>query len=243
MFEKAVKLVFDRKKKMTKDGLVTVEIQLCVSRDCRKYISLGATRATTPEERATYSERAEVKEQMEKYVKLLEAMHLLGEEMTTANLNAHLGITPKEKKEKESVTVPFNGNFIDFMHDSIMNERIEEGTRKVRLVTLGSLVEFGKIQKFSDLTADNIRAFDAWLREDGTRCDVTVAGYHKRLRHYVAEVFERGWIERNPYNLFTYPHGHHRERKPLTEKELEKMRALALPPKEAKARDLFIFSA
>ena len=38
MFEKAVKLVFDRKKKMTKDGLVTVEIQLCVSRDCRKYI-------------------------------------------------------------------------------------------------------------------------------------------------------------------------------------------------------------
>ena len=129
------------------------------------------------------------------------------------------------------------------MHDSIMSERIEESTRKVRIVTLDSLVEFGKIRKFQDLTAENIRAYDAWLREDGTRCDVTIAGYHKRVRHYVAEVYERGWIDRNPYNLFTYPHGHHRERKPLTEKELKKMQSLDLPSKEAKARDLFIFSA
>lgn len=243
MFEKSVKLVFDRKKKPTKDGLVTVEIQLCVSRDCRKYISLGATRATTPEERATYTAREDVQEHLQKYVNVLEAMHMLGEEMTTANLNAHLGITPKEHLTKKETAIPFNGNFIDFMHDSIMSERIEESTRKVRIVTLDSLVEFGKIRKFQDLTAENIRAYDAWLREDGTRCDVTIAGYHKRVRHYVAEVYERGWIDRNPYNLFTYPHGHHRERKPLTEKELKKMQSLDLPSKEAKARDLFIFSA
>lgn len=113
-----------------------------------------------------------------RYQKIVDAMEIFGEEMTVINFKAHIGIEgndsrwrgkKKEEKPKEEET-----NFLDFMRDNIATARIRESTRGQKLVTLKALTEFDKITKFSDLTVQNLRAFDKWLRADGTRSDVCV---------------------------------------------------------------------
>ena len=217
-----------------KKGTGSVEILIYVSLKCRKLIPM---KRVTPQEWLAYQDSKELNEAIGRYEAIVSSMVFLGEEMTLANLNSKLGITKKEKKE-----VDVNGSFVDYMTEAIKKEQIQQSTRTSREVILTGLIEFGRIQTFADLTPNNLRDFDTWLR-DGTRCDITVAKYHKVVHRYVRQVFERGIIDRDPYNSVSYPRGRYKERRPLTEEELNLIRSLNLPPKEDRVRDLFIFSA
>ena len=234
MAKKFVTAVFDRRKEVEKKGTGNVEILIYVSLKCRKLIPM---KRVTPQEWLVYQDSKELNEAIGRYEAIVSSMVFLGEEMTLANLNSKLGITKKEKKE-----VDVNGSFVDYMTEAIKKEQIQQSTRTSREVILTGLIEFGRIQTFADLTPNNLRDFDTWLR-DGTRCDITVAKYHKVVHRYVRQVFERGIIDRDPYNSVSYPRGRYKERRPLTEEELNLIRSLNLPPKEDKVRDLFIFSA
>jgi len=234
MAKKFVPAVFDRRKEVEKKGTGSVEILIYVSLKCRKLIPM---KRVTPQEWLAYQDSKELNEAIGRYEAIVSSMVFLGEEMTLANLNSKLGITKKEKKE-----VDVNGSFVDYMTEAIKKEQIQQSTRTSREVILTGLIEFGQIQTFADLTPNNLRDFDTWLR-DGTRCDITVAKYHKVVHRYVRQVFERGIIDRDPYNSVTYPRGRYKERRPLTEEELNLIRSLNLPPKEDRVRDLFIFSA
>ena len=234
MAKKFVTAVFDRRKEVEKKGTGNVEILIYVSLKCRKLIPM---KRVTPQEWLTYQNSTELSEAIGRYEAIVSSMVFLGEEMTLANLNSKLGITKKEKNE-----VDVNGSFVDYMTEAIKKEQIQKSTRTSREVILTGLIEFGRIKTFADLTPNNLRDFDTWLR-DGTRCDITVAKYHKVVHRYVRQVFERGIIDRDPYNSVTYPRGRYKERRPLTEEELNLIRSLNLPPKEDRVRDLFIFSA
>ena len=234
MAKKFVTAVFDRRKEVEKKGTGSVEILIYVSLKCRKLIPM---KRVTPQEWLAYQDSRELNEAIGRYEAIVSSMVFLGEEMTLANLNSKLGITKKEKKE-----VDVNGSFVDYMTEAIKKELIQQSTRTSREVILTGLIEFGRIQTFADLTPNNLRDFDTWLR-DGTRCDITVAKYHKVVHRYVRQVFERGIIDRDPYNSVSYPRGRYKERRPLTEEELNLIRSLNLPPKEDRVRDLFIFSA
>ena len=129
------------------------------------------------------------------------------------------------------------------MRDNIATAKIRESTRGQKLVTLKALTEFDKITKFSDLTVQNLRAFDKWLRADGTRSDVCVSNYHKNLRIQCSKALQEGFIDRDPYDLVKFPRGKCKERRPLSEVELKRMREIELPEREARIRDLFIFAA
>ena len=54
-----------------------------------------------------------------------------------------------------------------------------------------------------------------------------------------------GYLDSNPYDspLCHFDRGQCRERQPLSEEELLTLRKAALPPKEARVRDLFVFCA
>lgn len=234
MAKKFVTAVFDRRKEVEKKGTGSVEILIYVSLKCRKLIPM---KRVTPQEWLAYQDSKELNEAIGRYEAIVSSMVFLGEEMTLANLNSKLGITKKEKKE-----VDVNGSFVDYMTEAIKKEQIQQSTRTSREVILTGLIEFGRIQTFADLTPNNLRDFDTWLR-DGTRCDITVAKYHKVVHRYIRQVFERGIIDRDPYNSVSYPRGRYKERRPLTEEELNLIRSLNLPPKEDRVRDLFIFSA
>ena len=239
-----VTVLFDRLKRVPKMGIGTVEIKIYLSRNERKYFKVAEIEAS---EWPTFSQSATLKQQISKYEALISSMEIMGKPMTLSSLNEFLGLNPEEKKEEKSVSQTKKSrestSFIDFFHDELESEKVEILTRRAREVVFRSVVDFGRLNSFKDLTPANILNYDKWLRADNERTDVTVKSYHKRLHRYVIKAFEYGYIDRDPYKAVTIPTGHSAERRPLSEDEIDRLRSLQLRGKEEKARDLFIFSA
>ena len=101
---------------------------------------------------------------------------------------------------------------------------------------------FGKIRTFADLTPKNILEFDEWLH-DGSRTDVSVHTYHKHLRKMTRYLRMADMIPVDPYERVKLSRGKSKERQPLTEDELDKLRAIKLTEPLDHVRDLFIFAA
>ena len=249
MAKQAVKLVFDRRKRVEATGKGNVEFIIQLSRLAVKKIIVDSM---TPEEWESYKNAPFLKKEMENYQKIVNAMQLLGEEMTVENFNKHIGVdTPvrntSKKKSKESVSETkderINESFLDFMHDAIVKEKSAATTKRQKFVALDALRRWGGIVTFADISTKKLREYDAWLREDGTRTDVAVNNYHKRTKMYVRQAYEKGIIEKDYYSMVHFPRGKCKERNPLTEAELMKLRTVELPQREARVRDLFIFSA
>ena len=249
MAKQAVKLVFDRRKRVEATGKGNVEFIIQLSRLAVKKIIVDSM---TPEEWESYKNAPFLKKEMENYQKIVNAMQLLGEEMTVENFNKHIGVdTPvrntSKKKSKESVTEAkderINESFLDFMHDAIVKEKSAATTKRQKFVALDALRRWGGIVTFADISTKKLREYDAWLREDGTRTDVAVNNYHKRTKMYVRQAYEKGIIDKDYYSMVHFPRGKCKERNPLTEAELMKLRTVELPQREARVRDLFIFSA
>ena len=249
MAKQAVKLVFDRRKRVEATGKGNVEFIIQLSRLAVKKIIVDSM---TPEEWESYKNAPFLKKEMENYQRIVNAMQLLGEEMTVENFNKHIGVdTPvrntSKKKSKESVTEAkderINESFLDFMHDAIVKEKSAATTKRQKFVALDALRRWGGIVTFADISTKKLREYDAWLREDGTRSDVAVNNYHKRTKMYVRQAYEKGIIEKDYYSMVHFPRGKCKERNPLSEAELMKLRTVELPSREARVRDLFIFSA
>ena len=249
MAKQAVKLVFDRRKRVEATGKGNVEFIIQLSRLAVKKIIVDSM---TPEEWESYKNAPFLKKEMENYQKIVNAMQLLGEEMTVENFNKHIGVdTPvrntSKKKSKESVAETkderINESFLDFMHDAIVKEKSAATTKRQKFVALDALRRWGGIVTFADISIKKLWENDARLREDGTRTDVAVTNYHKRTKMYVRQAYEKGIIDKDYYSMVHFPRGKCKERNPLTEAELMKLRTVELPQREARVRDLFIFSA
>ena len=246
---KHVRVVFDRRKRVEATGKGNVEIIIQLSRLAVKKIIVDSM---TPEEWEVYKDAPYLKKEVANYEKIVNAMELLGEDMTVDNFNKHIGVdTPvrntSKKKSKESVSETkderINENFLDFMHDAIVKEKSAATTKRQKFVALDALRRWGGIETFADISVKKLREYDAWLREDGTRSDVAVNNYHKRTKMYVRQAYEKGIIEKDYYSMVHFPRGKCKERNPLSEAELMKLRTVELPSREARVRDLFIFSA
>ena len=95
------------------------------------------------------------------------------------------------------------------------------------------LDEFGRITSFSDLTPNNIVAFDKFLTKKGIQATSRWHNYHKYIRRFVVEAIKEGFLERDPYDGVRLDHGNydHRKEAQMPEERLERV------------RDLFIFQA
>lgn len=251
-----VKAVFDRTKTLEKQGYGRVDLLVMLSQGNKKYILL---RKCTAIEWRQYSKSVELKKEIEMYNSICLSMFNLHEEMTVANFNKHIGFESNRKEEtkkKEQILSPTG--FIDYMAAAVKKEKLKPATITRKNVTMEAMRAFGRLSKFSDITLNNIRAWDEWLRTEDIRTDkekqvkgskpkyrsdVTVNNYHKILKRYTHYAFLDHFINDDPYEKFTYPKGKYKERRPLTEEELVRVRDLDLPEKEARVRDLFIFCA
>ena len=255
MTQNYVSVVLDRKKKANtnKSGKGKIELYIRLNRECRKYLTIGEC---TPAEWKTGLFATEAIEKQATYeLKMVEFVKS-SVEQSLDNLNRFLSIG-QEAKKSDVVSVkpdapkrkrgrPMNSlkdSFLDFMCDEIIKERSKESTKRQKMVALDALERWGKIKTFEDLTPAKLREWDEWLRADGTRSDPAVHNYHKRTKPYVRLAYEKGIIEKEPYSMCHFPRGKSKERRPLTENELKRLREADLPEKEAKARDLFIFAA
>ena len=103
---------------------------------------------------------------------------------------------------------------------------------------------FGRITSFSDLTPNNIVAFDKFLTKKGIKATSRWHNYHKYIRRFITEAIKEGFLERDPYDGVRLDHGNydHSIEKFLTVEELKKLREAKMPCERLeRVRDLFIF--
>lgn len=239
-----VDVIFDKRKRVAKCGKGLAEYRLYLADGVRKYIPIAEI---TPSEWEHFTESFVIQEQISKYEQMLSAMEYMGKPLTLDNVNEVLGVeTRKTKAEKQKEEcekkAKSKNSFILFFYDQLAAEKIQRRTVQAREVVYNSLLAFGRIKNFEDLTPANILDYHNWLQKDGKRKATTLKHYHKRLHRYVLKAFEYGYIDRDPYKLVKIPTGQYEERRPLNEDEINLLRSLRLPLKEEKARDLFIFS-
>lgn len=131
--------------------------------------------------------------------------------------------------------------FIGFIEQRINSRTMAASTKKThqRLITV--LQDFGKIQYMSDLTGANVRAFNDYLAAQGYT-QVTIWGYHKRLKVYIHEAMAYRLMSEDPYKGFRISRGNTNSVRYLTEEECTLLeQAEMLDEATGRARDLFVF--
>ena len=239
MASQKVNVVFDRKKVAEKRGQGIVEMQVYLSRRERKYIPIGKC---SPDELDDYLSSRDVKNEIKRCNDIISAMLLFNDEMTVQQFDGYYLGKRKSKSNNLYKGTDQATNFIIYLKESIDKERFSDGTRKHKICTLEAVKRFGKIKTFADLTPKNILEFDEWLH-DGSRTDVSVHTYHKHLRKVTRYLRMADMIPVDPYERVKLSRGKSKERQPLTEDELDKLRAIKFTEPMDHVRDLFIFAA
>lgn len=148
-------------------------------------------------------------------------------------------------------------DFIDKMM-SVMN--LTEGTMKHYVTLKTRLVEFGEMSNWSDLTAENLYKFDAWLHTITKNLsnadklqtekpryisDAAVWNYHKTLKALLNRAVRLDKIPFNPYDRLRgeFKCGDIPNLDYLTEEEMQAIESLHPVPgtQMAVTRDLFVF--
>lgn len=245
MQNEIVSVIYDRKKEVMKKGAGKVEIRVYLGNKAFKYVTVHTC---DPFEWKKYQVSAELRSQLAIYKNLVKIIQKNGEELTIENINAHMGIDKEQNRERREIRVRKASptGFIDFILEQVAKEKLKPNTMKRRYVVLKSLERYGRLNRFSDLTPRNVKGFDEFLHEeDPSRTQPTVHDYHKVLKKFTRMAALYEYIEKDPYEspLCHFERGKSKERRPLTEEELLRIRKCKLGQKEGRVRDLFIFCA
>lgn len=233
----SVRYVYDRRRTATDVKQAAVEIEVYFSRTQRKFINTGVQ--LLPEQwngsiviKHDDCDRLNntLSSAKKKVERLLIAMDVDEEAITMQSFTARF-----EGKTKPT-------SFIEFMYNCICKRQIRDSTKRAHLAAWETVKKFGRMRTFADLTPETLKRFDDFLRdEDPTRSQVTIHGYHKRVKPYILEANRLRYIEYSPYDVFEVPRGNSKEREPLNQYELNRLRAAELPSKLERVRDVFIF--
>lgn len=235
-----IKAVFDRKKKASAITTGVVEIEIVFNRTRRKVLSTGIELYSNQWEDGLVVRHAESKklnkqinELIRKYESIARSILQEGDEITYQTFSAVL-----ERKSGK-----YGTDFINFCYDVMDRRGLRASTLRAHKCALEALRESKTIRTFDDLTPENIKRFDMWLKQqDPDREQPTIYNYHKRLKPYINEAVSLGIIDESPYLRFKAERGKHKPKEALNEEELAAVRALELFDESlGKARDLFVF--
>ena len=240
--KKHVRLVYDRKKVSAKTGTGKIELSVYLQEGERKWITVGEA---SPETWMTVAESPSITSKMIHFEEIIKSMELLHEEMTIGNFNRHAEI---DELSINKGKVMFNGNdlrqsFVEYCREHLKQENLAKNSIKDTNVVLNAVEASGILKTLADLTKANVIAFDAWLRRQKDKSDYTIHGYHKKVKKYTKILWQLEMIASDPYQYVKFPKGSNKERNPLNEKELLKIRNLKCSGHLERARDRFIFMA
>lgn len=150
--------------------------------------------------------------------------------------------------------------FVSWCEKQIPLLGISDGTAKHYKPLITKLTEYGKMNKWQDLTVENIANFDAWLhqqtkplsdarRKAGAKpeklSDSGIYNYHKCLKALLNRALSFDKIGRNPYDRLKgkFKRGERENPEYLTEDEMKRFEAIILPQGSELdvVHDLFIF--
>ena len=139
---------------------------------------------------------------------------------------------------------------IEWMKEEAKQLPVTYGTYKHYLSLIKRLEEFGRISDWSDVTAENIYKFDAFIRRNAKGRSVRITtgsayNYHKCLKALLARAEKSELIASNPYNRLRgeFSRGEKQNTEYLTEDEMAKIQKF-MPTAGSfmeRARDLFVF--
>lgn len=155
-----------------------------------------------------------------------------------------------------------DATFLQWIEKQISTLSVSEGTRKHYDPLLSKLTSYGRMNKWQDVTVENVADFDAWLHtitkpisdariKAGEKpqklSDAAIYNYHKCLKALLNRAAAFGKIDRNPYDRLKgkFKRGERENVEYLTEDEMRKFEGMILPTGSSLdvAHDLFIFQA
>lgn len=150
--------------------------------------------------------------------------------------------------------------FIKWVKEQIPMLGVSEGTSKHYFPLVDRMIEYGKMNKWQDVTVENICNFDAWLhtitkplsdarRKAGVKpeklSDSGIYNYHKCLKALLNRALSFDKIDSNPYDKLKgkFKRGERENPEYLTDDEMRKFETIILPTGSELdvAHDLFIF--
>lgn len=237
-----IRPVYDRRRTATESRAARLEIEVYFSRSERMWLptSVMIFPSQWDAQRGLVQHRPDAKRlnaAITNDIRRLDTIltNLAHEGMATNRANLKACLQSRKDESEQS--------FIEWCRNELRKRPVRDSTRRMHNITLAALERSGLIQTFQDVTAENIQAFDDFLRdEDGTREQTTIYGYHKRLKSYINPAVRCGLIQQSPYTRFIAKHGKHKERQPLTDEELKRICSLKIADRStAMVRDEFIF--
>jgi len=174
-------------------------------------------------------------------------------EIDVALIRSRVFDNPQEKKEEPDA-------LLKWIAEQIPQLKMTSGTRSRYEVMENRLKAYGQIKTWSDLTVENIYAWDAWLHrikrpqrtadaQAGKKPekigDAAVYNYHRCLRALITRAVKMGKIEANIYDRMRgdFHKGVKENVEYLTEEEIAAVMSLhpVAGTPMAVARDLFVF--
>jgi integrase len=150
--------------------------------------------------------------------------------------------------------------FITWIEKQIPLLGVSDGTAKHYHPLVARLTEYGQMNRWQDVTVENIANFDAWLhqqtkplsdarRKTGVKpeklSDAAVYNYHKCLKALLNRALAFDKIQTNPYDRLKgkFKRGDKENPEYLTEEEMRRFEAIILPSGSTLdvVHDLFIF--
>jgi integrase len=252
------KLIFDRRKTASRTREGYVEVRVTIDR-VTKYISTGVRvhknewatdRVVNRQDADTLNERlAIIFEKVSRY------SNECVKQCKTFDIESVKQIVWKQvEMSKDEPT------FIQWCEKQIPLLGVSEGTAKHYYPLVTRLTEYGRMNRWQDVTVENIANFDSWLHQitkpisdaalkSGKKpeklSDGAVYNYHKCLKALLNRALVFGLIVNNPYNRLKgkFKRGDRENLEYLTDEEMQKFEAIILPKGDILdvVHDLFTF--
>lgn len=134
-----------------------------------------------------------------------------------------------------------NMTFLEFFKQELDKKVIKDATKKTHRTLYNTLVRFGKITHFKDLTYANIADFDVFLKRT-LKSQPIIYKRHNTLNSYIREAIRRKLTENNPYEEFKCKKGKSKDPIVLDDAELKKIIDYKpIDEKIDRVRDMYLF--
>lgn len=252
------KLIFDRRKTASRSREGYIEVRVTIDR-VTKYISTGVRVCKNEWATDRVVNRQDADVLNERLAIIFEKVSRCANDCVKQNVKFDVEsvkrmVWQQVEMSKEEPT------FIIWCEKQIPLLGVSDGTTKHYNPLITRLTEYGRMNRWQDITVENIANFDAWLHQItkpvsdaklkiGVKpeklSDSGIYNYHKCLKALLNRALSFDKIDRNPYDKLKgkFKRGDRENVEYLTEEEMKRFEAIIIPKGSVLdiVHDLFIF--
>ena len=252
------KLIFDRRKTASRTREGYVEVRVTIDR-MTKYISTGVRVYKNEWAADRVVNRKDAHALNDRLAIIFEKVYQAANESVKQGVKLDVG-SVKQAVWQFVESQSDEPTFVSWCEKQIPMLGVSDGTAKHYKPLITRLTEYGRMNRWQDVTVENIVNFDAWLHtitkpvsdaslKSGTKpeklSDSGVYNYHKCLKALLNRALSFDKIDRNPYDRLKgkFKRGERENPEYLTEDEMKRFEAIILPQGSELdvVHDLFIF--